>query len=176
MPFLCGVQMTYIKVCLCGCHGSGKTTLVRKMRKEFEQDNKTVFVVDEVARSSPYKLGTVRAQSWIWHNHYAKEVEGMASGCDVVLCDRSLADNLCYLKYIVDKTPNQYSKETFDFLYAATREWMKTYDVLRRLPLNEDRILNDDDEVRGHNLVYAREIDAIFDELLDPFVTHRGEP
>lgn len=165
-----------MKIAIVGTHGAGKSTLIRKMEHEFEQDNKTVFVVDEIARSCPYKLKTVRAQSWIWHTHYAAEIDGVGSGCDVVLCDRSLMDNLVYLKYIVNKTPSQYSKETFNFLYAATREWMKTYTVLRRLPLNEERILNDDDEVRGHDLVYAREIDKIFDEILDPYVTHWGEP
>ena len=163
-----------MKYAIVGTQGAGKSVLVEKMKREFERDGKTVFVVNEVARKCPYKLGTIRAQRWIWYEQYMKEIDGMASGCDVILCDRSLADNLVYLKYIVGKTPSQYGKETFDILYDATLEWMKGYDVICRLPLNEERILNDDDELRGHDLVYAREIDKLFDELLDPFVTHHG--
>jgi len=164
-----------MKIAVCGPHGAGKTTLVEKMRRTMDKDRVNVYVVEEVARYCPHLYGTIKADRWIRHEHYAREIEGMASGCKVVLCDRTLMDHLVYLRHHLIKSPSGYGEDTFLFLHAVTKEWMKTYDQIIRLPLNEERILNADDELRPKDLVYAREIDKLFDEMVGDYVTHRGE-
>ncbi len=162
-----------MKIAVCGPHGAGKSTLIAEISRDLDKDRVDVYVINEVARDCPHPLGTIKAQRWIWHEHYSREIEGMASGCKVVLYDRTLMDNLVYLRHIVDRSSGTYGEDTFKFLHAVTREWMKTYDQIIRLPLNEERILNDvADELRPKDLTYAREIDELFDELVGDYVTH----
>jgi len=164
-----------MKIAVCGTHGAGKSTLIDEWRCDLDKDRVNVYVVEEVARGCPYPLTTIKAQRWIWHEQYSREIGGMASGCKVILCDRTLMDNLVYLRHILNKSPSGYGEDTFSFLHAVTKEWMKTYVQITRLPLNEERILNADDELRPKDLVYAREIDKLFDEMVGDYVTHRGE-
>lgn len=162
-----------MKIAVCGPHGAGKSTLIGESKSGLDERRISVHVVEEVARDCPHPLGTIKAQRWIWHEQYSREIEGMASGCKVVLCDRTLMDNLVYLRHIINKSPSRYGEETFKFLHAVTRVWMKTYDQIIRLPLNEAQILNDvDDEIRPKDLEYAREIDKLFDEIVGDYVTH----
>ncbi len=162
-----------MKIAVCGVHGCGKTTRIDKMSRDLDKYRVDVYVINEVARDCPHQSRTIQAQRWIWHEHYSREIAGMASGCKVVLCDRTLMDNLVYLRHILDKTPSTYGEDTFKFLHAVTRVWMKTYDQIIRLPLNEDWITNDaGDDVRPKDLAYAREIDKLFDEMIDDYVTH----
>jgi predicted ATPase len=164
-----------MKIAVCGPHGAGKTTLINEMRRTLDKDRVNVRIVEEVARDCPHPLGTIKAQRWIWHEHYSREIAGMANGCKVVLCDRTLMDNLVYFRHILNKSPSGCGEEAFNFFQAVTRVWMKTYDQIIRLPLNEERILNDvDDELRPKNMEYAREIDKLFDELVGDYVTHDG--
>lgn len=164
-----------MKIAVCGTHGAGKSVLINTWKRTLDKDRVNVYVVEEVARDCPHPLGTIKAQLWIWHEHSSSEIDGMASGCKVVLCDRTLMDQLVYLRHVLNKSKSRYGEETFSFLHAATKVWMKTYDHIIRLPLNEERILNADDELRSKDLVYAREIDILFDELVGNYVTHDGE-
>ena len=162
-----------MKIAVCGVHGAGKSTLIDEISRDLDNDRVDVFVMNEVARDCPHPLGTIKAQRWIWHEHYSREIAGMASGCKVILCDRTLMDNLVYLRHILNKSPSGCGEEAFNFFHAVTMEWMKTYDQIIRLPLNEERILNDvDDELRSKDLAYAREIDKLFDEMVGDYVTH----
>ena len=162
-----------MKIAVCGVHGAGKSTLIDEISRDLDNDRVDVFVMNEVARDCPHPLGTIKAQRWIWHEHYSREIAGMASGCKVILCDRTLMDNLVYLRHILNKSPSGCGEEAFNFFHAVTMEWMKTYDQIIRLPLNEERILNDvDDELRPKDLAYAREIDKLFDEMVGDYVTH----
>jgi len=161
-----------MKIAVCGTHGSGKSTLIEKMRCDLDNDRVNVFIVEEAARDCPLPLRTIEAQRWIWHEHYSREIEGMMNGCRVVLCDRSLMDELVYLRYILNKAPSKYGEYMFEVMHSVTTEWMKTYHQVIRLPLNEERILITDDELRSKDLVYAREIDHLFDEMIGDYVTH----
>lgn len=161
------------KIAVCGVHGGGKTTRIKEMKRDLEDAGLSFVVVKEVARDCPHSLGTVKAQRWIWHEHYSREVDAMSQGCEIVLCDRTLMDNLVYLKHIVDREEGRYGKDIFEFLHAVTRTWMETYDKIIRLPLNEKWITDDErDTLRPKDLVYAREIDELFDEMVEPYVAH----
>jgi GTPase SAR1 family protein len=161
-----------MKIAVCGTHGGGKSTLIDEWKRSLDKDRVNVYVVEEVARDCPYPLGTIKSQRWIWHEHYSREIEGAASGCKVILCDRTLMDNLVYMRYIVDNSSSTCGEEAFTFLHTATKVWMKTYDQIIRLPLNEEWITNADDELRPKDLTYAREIDKLFDDMLGDYVTH----
>lgn len=162
-------------VAVTGTHGSGKSVFINKLERHYNDLGKSVYVVEEAAWSCPFPLGTIKAQRFIWYEHYSREIDGLASGCDVVLVDRSLMDNMVYLRYILDHTNNKIGEEMFRLLYPITKTWMSIYDVVVRLPINEEYILNSDDSLRPRDLEYARDIDRIFDDLVEPFVTHHGK-
>ena len=162
-------------VAFTGTHGNGKTTAINILADHYADTGKSVCIVGEVSRSCPHPLGTIKAQRFIWYKHYSREIDALASGCDVVLVDRSLMDNMVYLRYILDHTNNKIGEEMFRLLYPITKTWMSIYDVVVRLPINEEYILNSDDSLRPRDLEYARDIDRIFDDLVEPFVTHHGK-
>lgn len=159
-----------IKAAITGCHGSGKSTMIDRLRDHYIDEGYKILIVDEVARTCPHPLGTIKAQRYIWHEQYRREVDARATMNDIVICDRSLTDNLAYFRDILDHEPSRYGEETFSFFYGATREWMKTYDFVARLPLNEDYITNSDDILRSKDLDYARRIDKIFDTMIDEYI------
>ena len=47
-----------LKIGVCGVHGAGKTTKVHELRDQYIDAGNTVYVVEEIARSCPIRLGT----------------------------------------------------------------------------------------------------------------------
>ncbi len=93
--------MKQIKVAMCGAHSTGKTTAVRALADQMEKrfPEIKVAVVTEVARGCPWPVNensTAEAQRWIFHRQIAGELEAVATGARVVICDRSVLDNLAY--------------------------------------------------------------------------------
>ncbi len=164
--------MKQIKIGLCGCHGAGKTTKAKELQDRFVDANKTVLVVDEVARSCPHALGTIEAQEWIWGEQMTREKYAMTQDVDVVICDRTVLDNLMYYRDIL-MTPLGYpyhARQHWRNLYTEAKEWMPTYDQVIRLPINLEW-LQADDPIRPTDVAYARRIDALFDWFVQPYVT-----
>lgn len=164
--------MTY-KMGLTGVHGSGKSTKAKELYDRFVDLGKTIYVVQEVARSCPYALGTVEAQEYIWHNQMMQEKHAMSLDVDVVICDRTVMDNLMYYREILNSTKvyeeyNSWSR--WWILYREAVEWMSTYDQVIRLPLNLEW-LQADDPIRPKDVGYARRIDLLFDRFVQLFVT-----
>lgn len=161
--------MTPIKVGITGTHASGKTFLIRKMKKHYTDIGRDVVVVDEVARDCKFPIRTIKAQKFIWHEQYAREVDAHNSGCNIILCDRTLADNLVYLKYILNEKHSGCGEDMFNFFAAVTRVWMKSYTHIVRLPLNLE-YLKADDPIRPKSVEYAMRIDKLFDKHVSPYV------
>lgn len=163
--------MNPTKIGLAGTHGSGKTTKAKEMKDRFVDDNKTALVVDEVARSCPYALGTIEAQEWIWDEQMACEKHAMVQDVDVIICDRTVLDNLMYYKDILNISDAPFWKRyRWQGLYTQGIDWMPTYDQVIRLPLNLEW-LQSDDPIRPKDVAYARRIDALFDRFVDCYVT-----
>ena len=57
-----------LKIGVCGVHGAGKTTKVHELRDRYIDAGNSVYVVEEIARSCPIRLGTIEAQEWIWEH------------------------------------------------------------------------------------------------------------
>jgi len=160
-------MMTQTKIGITGVHGSGKSTKAEEMYDHYIDIGRTVFMVNEVARKCPYKLGTVEAQEYIWHHQMLREMEAMAQDVDVIICDRTVMDNLMYYR---DLLRNAHDVHRWWGLYQDAIEWMPTYTRVIRLPINLEW-LQADDPIRPKSEEYALRIDALFDRFVSVFVT-----
>ena len=167
--------MTQLKIGICGVHGAGKTTKAHELRDQYLDAGNTVHVVEEVARSCPLQLGTIGAQDWIWDHQLAAEKHAMSLDVDVVICDRTVMDNLMYylaiVAMLIGKTKNWSDvMNRWEDLYTKAIQWMPTYDRVIRMPLNLEW-LQADDPIRPKDEEYARWIDLLFDIYVQKYVT-----
>ena len=161
--------MTQTLITVCGVQGSGKSTVVSELEKHYESLGKSVYIVRETARDCPYTLGTLRAQRFIWYEHWQREMAAVESGVDVVICDRSVMDNLCYFRDILNQTKSGWGEDSFKFFYPIAKLHMLKYDYVARLPLNLE-YLKADDTIRPKSVEYAMRIDKLFDKYVSPYV------
>ncbi len=145
-----------MKAALIGTHGVGKTTLCFELAARLKRRDVDVELVREVARHCPLPINreTSRAaQGWILHTQMAWELEAEAHH-PLVLCDRSVLDNYCYLVHAAGPQP------TWEPLLAS---WLATYDLLVKVPIWTTPRW---DGVRDTDLAFQRDIDALLDEQL----------
>ncbi len=117
-----------MKIALVGSHGVGKTTLCYELAARLKRRNVDIEVVREVARRCPLPINqdtTVAAQQWILHTQISWEIEAAASH-EVVLCDRSVLDNYCYMVHAAGSQP---------MWERVLDHWLPTYDLLVHVPL-----------------------------------------
>lgn len=145
-----------MKIALIGTHGVGKTTLCYELAALLKRRDVDVELVREVARRCPLPINrsTSRdAQAWILHTQMAWELEAQATHA-VVLCDRSVLDNFCYLLHAAGPQP------AWEPLLA---DWLRSYDLLVKVPLwTRPRW----DGVRDTDTAFQRAIDALLDQQL----------
>ena len=157
-------------VAITGTQGTGKSTLTDRLRGICEAAGSKVVVVDEVADRCPYPLNedtSTEAQRWIWREQIIAELRARKEQPDVIICDRSVMCNLCYLALVnhVD------AKGAFDELYGISYEWMCTqYDYIVRLSLNEVWLQSGNNPKRSADLDFARKIDTVMDNLVQRHV------
>lgn len=145
-----------MKLALIGTHGVGKTTLCYELAARLKRRDVDVELVREVARRCPLPINrdTSRdAQAWILHTQMAWEMEAQA-GHAVVLCDRSVLDNFCYLLHAAGPQP------AWEALLSA---WMPTYDLLVKVPVWTTPRW---DGVRDTDASFQRAINDLLDEQL----------
>ena len=143
-----------MKVALIGTHGVGKTTLCFELAARLKRLDVDVELVREVARHCPLPINrdtSAAAQSWILHTQMAWELEASAQHT-LVLCDRSVLDNYCYLLYATGPQPSW---------EALLTHWLSTYELLIKVPLWTTPRW---DGVRDTDLAFQRDIDALLDE------------
>lgn len=145
-----------MKVALIGTHGVGKTTLCYELAARLKRRDVNLEMVREVARRCPLPINRetgLAAQAWILHTQMAWEIEA-AAGHQLVICDRSVLDNYCYL---VHATGPQTAWE------PLIAQWLPTYDLLVKIPLwSAPRW----DGVRDVDLAFQRDIDRLIDQQL----------
>ena len=111
-----------MKVAFIGSHGVGKTTLCFELAALLKKRDKIVEMVREVARFCPLPINrdtTIAAQSWILHTEIAEELVAEYKA-EIVVCDRSVLDNYCYLLQ-TGRAP---------MLEPLVRWWTGTYQLL----------------------------------------------
>jgi thymidylate kinase len=134
------------------------------MIKEIKKYKVSVYHVKEVARFCPYQLETIKAQRWIWESHINEEMKGHKSGCDIVLCDRTLMDNLIYYKYLIG---DKYDP-VFEAFWSYTKKLMPIYDYISVLNINPKFII--DDGIRITDIDKTIEINKLFIKYLKPYM------
>ena len=146
------------KIGIMGAHGTGKTTLAFELALKYKKENPSlsVRIMDEVARRCPYPINeasTQRSQRWIWAAQMVAEIEGMRN--DVLICDRTILDNLAYSKLF------GFDHILYDFMQASVG-WMSTYHTIYWLrPMDEFIIA--DDKTRSTSVVFQKNIDQILE-------------
>ena len=147
-----------LKVAFIGTHGVGKTTLCYDLAALLKRDGWNVDIVKEVARQSPLPINrqtSLEAQTWILMTQVAEEIRS-ASRHEAVVCDRSVLDNYAYMSLASGR---QAALEPF------IESWMKTYDVLFKVPVvgaaPADGVRDTDAGFLG---AVDREVDTLLDE------------
>lgn len=149
------------KVALVGTHGVNKTTIAYELAGVLKRKGRTVELLTEIARECPFPLNeqaTAEAYQWIIARQVQLEIE-KTPRADVLVCDRSVLDNFAYYARRFGQT----SEEALA-LGAYCRSWMRSYDLLVRLPITEALA---PDGFRSTDTAFQREIDRLCDELFE---------
>ena len=144
-----------MKIAFIGTHGVGKTTLCFELAALLKKRDKVVEMVREVARFCPLPINretTVAAQSWILHTEIAEELAA-ENKAEIVICDRSVLDNYCYLLQS-GRHPN---------LEPLVRWWTGTYKVLIKVPIVGSLQF---DGLRDVDGIFQRAVDETIDRVL----------
>ena len=161
--------MEPIKIVLTGTTGSGKTTLLKKLEKEFKARGKSVEVVNEVARDSPWAINEeadFMSQRWIFDQQVLKELEAEYKHSDIIICDRGLMDHICYAERL--HNPHKAFPITeFLQMREITRLWCIKYDYIIHTPLRPEWL--QEDGVRSTDIDFARDIDKRIGIILEEF-------
>jgi thymidylate kinase len=146
-----------LKLALIGTHGVGKTTLAYEVCSLLKKSHHNVELVAEVARQSPFPVNaetTLEGQLWILHSQIAAELEA-APRAPVVITDRAVLDNYCYLVNKFGRQPR---------LEAWLAWWMATYSLLIGVLIVEEGIPRDG--FRSEDRAFQLRIHELLIELL----------
>ncbi len=149
-----------MKIALIGTHGIGKTTLCFELAARLKRRSADVELVREVARRCPLPINestSGAAQAWILHTQIGEEIAAAAHH-EVVIADRSVLDNYCYMVHAAA------GSRMWD---RFIDEWLPTYDLLVFVPLWSRPTY---DGVRAADPRFQEEIH----DLLEGMITTRG--
>ena len=156
-----GKEVIPYKIGLISTHGTGKTTLVYEVASEFKKRGFNVGIVSEVVREAIEEgipinnETTLDAQLHILLRHMAKELKATIKGHDVVICDRSVFDNLIYLE-------RKFGRQQFIFDLVINYAKQSPYSALYKIPLVGE--LEEDGVREGKDKEFQEEV---FTKLTD---------
>jgi predicted ATPase len=160
-----------MKFALTGAHGTGKTTLIKRIVDLLSPHLKIVpcrevpktilgLVGDNFffrrGRTTPIRQMLIFLQQVIEEHMQAK-----SSG--VLLTDRTLVDHLAYTEVLF---PELVTSAEFKVLQAAVRTWLAEYTAIFRLPVEFSLV---DDGVRELDPDFQLQIDHTIDRLYSDF-------
>ncbi len=162
------------KISLISTHGTGKTTLCYEVAAELKKRGLKVKVFSEIAASA-FEQGipinettTLPAQLYIMMQHIAEELRATILNYQVVVCDRSVFDNLVYMERRCGENP---------FIREFLRGYAENfpYDVIYKLPMVGELV---DDGIRNaHSREFQEDIYNRLNGLLaDLNIKHRTLP
>jgi len=151
------------KIACTGAQGTGKTTLAYKLLDRYQLENPKlrVSILPEVARTCPFPINmdtTVSSQRWIYHQQMVSEIEA-SEQYDIVICDRTILDNLAYSRNMAVKKDHAFEAIVHDYLDIAVG-WMATYDEIYFLRPRFELV---DDGIRSIDVDFQKDIDMILD-------------
>jgi hypothetical protein len=158
------------KVALVGTHGINKTTIAYELAGVLKRRGKTVELLTEIARECPFPLNeqaTREAYQWIIAKQIQLEIEKLPRA-EILVCDRAVLDNFAY--YVRRfATPD----DDCQSLHAYCRAWMKSYDLLVRLPIKQALT---SDGFRSTDVKFQQQIDLLCDELFEGEYSGQTKP
>jgi len=144
------------KIGLVAAHSTGKTTLAYLVAGVLKKRGLRVRVLPEVAteaRETGKRINeqtTLLDQAWILLKQALYEVDAALAGYDVVICDRTVHDNYCYLASGAGE--NAFYKS---FALGHARE--HPYDALYYVPIVAPPVV---DGLRSVSAEFQRKIDG----------------
>jgi len=162
------------KIALISTHGTGKTTLCFEVAAELKKRGLKVKVFSEIAAAA-YEQGipinentTLPAQMYILMQHITEELRASIRNYQVVVCDRSVFDNLVYMERRCGG--NAFIR---DFLQGYAEKF--PYDVIYKLPMVGELMA---DGIReAQNKEFQTDIYARLNKLLEDLgISHRTLP
>ncbi len=157
------------KVALVGTHGVNKTTIAYELAGALKRKGKAVELLAEIARECPFPLNdraTREAHQWVITRQVQLEIE-KTPRADILVCDRSVLDNFAYYLRLFGDSEDARALE------AYCRAWMKTYDLLVRLPVTNPLSA---DGFRSTDVEFQHEIDHLCDLLFERAYTEATRP
>jgi len=157
-----------MKIAIIGTHGIGKTTLTYLIAAEGKKRGLNVNTVSEVARSCVFPLNDkfdVDGAQWIISSQISRELTAKAEKYDVLVCDRSAYDPICYLQ------AGDHPQRSYEKLRWYAEEWLKTYDKI--IFVQPSEIPLQDDGVRSLDEAFQREVHTNFIIALNKFLHNK---
>lgn len=156
--------MRTYKLALISTHGTGKTTLCFEVAALLKKLGLKVKVFSEIATQA-FEQGipinektTLPAQMFIMMQHIAEELRADIREYQVVICDRSVYDNLVYMERRCGRQ---------DFVRSFIRDYAEKfpYDAIYKLPLVGELV---DDGIRDvENQQFQKDIYDMLNDVLD---------
>jgi nicotinamide riboside kinase len=163
------------KIALISTHGTGKTTLCFEVAAELKKRGLKVKVFSEIAAAA-YEQGipinentTLPAQMYILMQHITEELRASIRNYQVVVCDRSVFDNLVYMERRCGG--NAFIR---DFLQGYAEKF--PYDVIYKLPMVGET-MTDDGIREAQNKEFQVDIYTRLNTMLEELgIEHRTLP
>ncbi len=130
-----------IKIGFSGIHGSGKTALIYELKKVLGIKY-NIEILDDISNKSPFdddKETNFISQFYYFTTQINEENKKALNSPEILLCDKSLFDQLIYWKKYLSKVgENKQMSEKDDVLRAIFDYWIKTYDLIFFLRVDQE--------------------------------------
>lgn len=156
-----------IKISFSGISGSGKTSLLKEVKKILSLKYR-VDHVPEISGKNPFdndKKSSFTSQFFYISTQINDENVHFINPLDYLLCDRSILDQWIYWKSsVMDKELNGNIEVKNNILEDLYRFWIKTYDLifLIRLDLKKLDAREFDKELRKIDTEYIKQREEIY--------------
>jgi nicotinamide riboside kinase len=147
--------MTPLKIAFSGAHSTGKTTAVNRLAELLEAEGVKTVRIGEVARKCPWPINrdaTPKTQKWIWEAQRKAEEKAAETDADVILCDRTLLDSLCYTRWHRDraqKTANA-NLDSFELFLRMEKKLVRPWQKVLSAPF----VRFGTQDIYGYDLVF----------------------
>lgn len=151
------------KIAFVGTAGTGKTTLIDRLRNEYTDDTRVLFV-EEAARKffAENQLGDDQRrnediQSKILAMILQLEQAAHEKDPEVIFCDRSVLDAVVYVL-------SEGDVDAAEAMYDELKEWVKTYTKI--YVLDPDDVAHETDEIRLEDAQVRQKVHEVYVRFL----------